>query len=243
MDEADTRSSMLLEARAERADEKWLYYREPVQRYLRGLGCAEQDLEDLTHDILVRLHTYIVAGYDRSRAFRPYFKTAIRNLYFDHLRTHPKPETLDSSAAVAEERLEDRDLAPLVAYARIVYGQFAGEVTGQDAKDCTLLHAWLVEGVTQDEMARRRGQTGRHMRKCLGRAADRLAEWMHARMNDGDLADLATLARRHGADLDLRGNALRDLFRHLSQAKRMRVLVVLAYLHRQRPTDGIGSSR
>jgi len=225
MDEASTFSSLL------RGGEGWLYYRQPVQNYLRGLGCQDQDVEDLCHEILIKLQTYIVLNYDPTRSFRPYFKAAIRNFYFNHLRTIGvgTRETPDlAQDAPPEDPLTDG----LADYARQVYEIFARDADPQIAKGIDMLHAWIIDDVRQDELARQAKLTPRQVRNHIGQAADALALWMGDRVNADDIADLAAQARRQGLAFDLGPTGLRGLFSHASREKRVRTLLILALIYR-----------
>src|SRR5579862_9125353 len=124
MDDASTHSSMLGAPGAVDASSSWVYYQQPVRNYLRGLGCCEQDLDDLTHDALIKLQTSIILNYDPQRPFRPYLKAVIRNIFFDRLRALAPGRPVCRFAPRADE--ESRVLADgLLEYARQIYEHFA----------------------------------------------------------------------------------------------------------------------
>ncbi len=238
MDDASTRSSMLRGERTDRRDASWLYYHQPVQNYLRGLGCPAQDIDDLCHEILIKLQTSIVLNYDSSRPFRPYFKAAIRNLYFSHLRAHPRADAKpveDLAAARADDADDPPESFPysLAEYARQVYDLFAGEAAPHLATGIAMLHAWVIDGVKQGELAAAANLTDRQVRNLLCQAADALAQWMQDKLHREDLDELAGLARRKGIILDLGSGGYRDLFSHMSRRKRTRALMILAIIYRQ----------
>jgi DNA-directed RNA polymerase specialized sigma24 family protein len=213
----------------------WMYYHKPVLNYLRGLGCRRQDVEDLAHEILIKLQTEIALKYDSARPFRPYFKAAIRNFYLNHLRAQRGMLTLpaldaDGPAAPADDSVEG---GGLLDYARYLYDLFAAEADERAAVGIGMLRSWLIDGARQDELAHRRGITDRQVRKHLTTAADSFTAWMDARVNPADLDELATLAKSHGTRFDVGPRGIRGLFTHLSQRKRMRALMILAMIYRQ----------
>jgi RNA polymerase sigma factor (sigma-70 family) len=230
MQEASTHSS-LMRPHAEAA--RWLYYQTPVRNYLVGLKCPEQDLDDLTHEVLIKLQTHIVTRYDASRPFRPYFKAAIRNLYFNHLRNRTK--AADAAREADERRSHPHDdslMDALRDYAKQVYEMFSADAPEKLKPSVQMLHAWFIDGLKQEEVAKRWGMTGRQVRTHLDRAADHLANWMQRRINAEDLQALADAAES-AAD-ELPPCSLRDLFSHVSQRKRKRVLLILSTIYRKR---------
>jgi|GEM_PF-3623616 RNA polymerase sigma factor (sigma-70 family) len=236
MDEASTHSSMLHTRSNSELGSRWIYYQQPVRNYLKGLGCSEQDLDDLTHDTLIKLQTYIILNYDSQRPFRPYFKAAIRNFYFDRLRagsTTQRP-VVDSRGADEDSQIL---VDGLLQYARQVYEHFAIEALPQLSHGVAMLHAWLMDDLTQEELARRWQLSDRQVRTLIARAADALTAWMQTKINQDDLASLAQLASRQGISLDLEVAGIRSLFSHLSKRKRIRVLMVLALIYR----DGVNA--
>jgi RNA polymerase sigma factor (sigma-70 family) len=233
MDDASTHSSILRTRTGACSTSKWIYYQQPVRNYLKGLGCTDQDLDDLTHDTLIKLQTHIILNYEPSRPFRPYFKAAIRNFYFDRLRVKAslrQPPTERPGAAAAED--PDILAAGLMEYARQVYEHFAIDARPEVVDGVHMLHGWLIDDLTQEELAKRCGLSDRQVRTQIGRAADALTTWMQAKVNEEDLATLADLARRQGISLDLEVAGIRGLFSHLSKRKRIRVLLVLALIYR-----------
>ncbi len=232
MDDASTHSSML---RGERRDASstWLYYQKPVQNYLRGLGCRDQDIDDITHDVLIRLETHILLNYDPSRPFRPYFKTAVRNFYFSHLRARsPSADAALAVDARSERKDDSSDLAGLVEYAEQAYDHFALEAPAELATGIKMLQSWVLEGHKQEQLAAQWKLTDRQVRTHLANAADALAEWMSKRINPSDLEELVQAASGTGGDASAEN--LRTLFTHLSKQKRMRTLWLLALIYRQK---------
>jgi DNA-directed RNA polymerase specialized sigma24 family protein len=237
MSEASTHSSMLRDRR--RSGDAWLYYRRPVEQYLRGLGCAEQDIEDLTHEILIRLQTVVLLNYDPKQSFRPYLKATIRNCYFSHLRSGARATALvDEPAARATDESSPpptRDEAEpgeiLLDYARQVYDQFAADAGRSPG--IRMLHAWMLSGDKQERLAAAWKLSDRQVRAHMARAADDLSAWMRARLNPDDLAELVALARRKGVHIDLKPGTIRGLFNHLSKQKRLQALLVLSLIHQR----------
>lgn len=230
MADATTRSS-LMEPHQDEA--RWLYYRGPVQDCLRRMGCPAQDLEDLTHDLLIRLQTNILLGYDRSRPFRPYLRQAVRNWYLGRLRRRkdverpvPLPD-LDDEPAAGEQ--EDG----LVDYARQGYHIFALEADESMKMGIAMLEAWIIDDVDQATLARHWKLTDRQVRTWLARTADRLATWMHGHLHPQDLATLVERAGRHGRPVKPDPRSLRQLFSHLSQQKRANALLILSHIMRR----------
>jgi DNA-directed RNA polymerase specialized sigma24 family protein len=247
MSEASTHSSML---RGRRSGEAWLYYRRPVEQYLRGLGCAEQDREDLTHEILIRLQTFVLLHYDPAQPFRPYLKATIRNFYFGHLRSRPRATALAEEPAArppddaSEVPPSDDGLDPneaLLEYARQMYDQFAAEAGPRPG--IRMLHAWMLGGDKQDRLAAAWKMSARQVRAHLASAADELAAWMRSRLNPDDLAQLVALARRKGVNIDLKPGTIRGLFNHLSKQKRLQALLVLSLIHQRAQTFGFVNYR
>nr|MBA3710771.1 hypothetical protein [Planctomycetota bacterium] len=221
----------------------WLYYQKPVQNYLRGLGCPDQDIEDITHDVLIRLETHILLNYDPARPFRPYFKTAVRNFYFSHLRS--KVAVADASGTVdanSDKKGDSSDLSGLVEYAEQAYDHFAIEAPEQLATGIRMLQSWILEGQKQEMLAATWKLTDRQVRTHLANAADALAEWMSKRINPGDLEDLVAAASSTGMAGEASSTNLRSLFTHLSKQKRMRTLWLLALIYRQKTAHGAPSS-
>jgi DNA-directed RNA polymerase specialized sigma24 family protein len=234
MEEASTQSSMLREAANRHGPRSWTYYEKPVRNYLRSLGCRDQDLGDLTNDILIRLQTHLLTNYDASRPFRPYFKMAVRNFYFSHRR-----ETVMDRRMLASDELEqvsdkstDLPLSGLLEYAEQAYDVFAADASVELAAGIQLLQQWLISGKTQDMLAAFAGVTQRQVRTRIGRAADALAEWMSSRIHNEDLEELVHFAKTSGIEIDLELSAIRSLFTHLSKQKRIRTLLLLSLIYR-----------
>lgn len=246
MNDASTHSSML-RPNGSRAEHGWLYYQKPVRNYLRGLGCGDQDVDDLTHEILIKLQTYIVLNYNPSRPFRPYFKTAIRHFYFSHLRgrggqggrqvamTPGIAGAACASEAEEEESQAGEDVlaAGLLDYARQMYDHFAAEASAAHEVGIQMLQAWMLGGLKQEQLATRWKLTDRQVRTHIGRAADELARWMQERLHADDLAALAALAKDKGVTLDLELADIRGLFSHLSRQKRLRALLILSLIYKR----------
>lgn len=243
MNDASTHSSMLRD-RQRRSGDAWLYYQRPVENYLRGLGCDEQDIEDLTHEILIRLQTYVLLHYNPANPFRPYLKATIRNFYFSHLRSRPHAAALVEDPAAKSNHgstelrppkpADDADPADvLIEYARQVYDQFAAEAGVKSRPGIQMLHAWMIGGGTQEQLATAWKLSDRQVRAHMSRAADDLTAWMQDRLNPDDLSELVALARRKGVNIELNVGTIRGLFNHLSKQKRLQVLLVLSLIHRR----------
>lgn len=234
MADATTRSS-LMESHQDEA--RWVYYRGPVQDCLRRMGCPAQDLDDLTHDLLIRLQTNILLGYDRRRPFRPYLRQAIRNWYLGRLRRRkdverqvPLPD-LDGELATGE--LEEG----LVDYARQGYHIFALEADESMRMGIAMLEAWIIDDVDQLTLAKHWKLTDRQVRTWLARTAERLAAWMHGHLHPQDLTTLVARADRQGRPVALNPQGLRQLFSHLSQQKRANALLILSLIVRRDRTS------
>ena len=226
---------------------RWIYYEKPVRHYLSGLGCAAQDLDDLTHEILIRLQSVIVDKYDPARPFRPYFKAAIRNCYFKHLRRRNRDAArLDAEPeAPAADEPGEALLQVLPEYARDVYERFTESAEPHLLPGVRMLHGWIILGAKQESLAHAWGLTTRQVRTHIARAADALANWMQARINSDDLDDLVRLAHLQGVSVDLGLANVRGLFSHLSKRKRIRVLLILAIIYKKMNpgTDGASGDR
>jgi DNA-directed RNA polymerase specialized sigma24 family protein len=233
MDNAVTRGSTLKLDREAWARSRWLYYQQPIRNYLKGLGCPEEDLDDLVHDLLIRLQTYIVLRYDPSRPFRPYLKKAIRSFYFNHLQERRKPST-PLARTEGLEGPDPMDLlnAGLVEYARKVYECFAVAAEPRLLTSIAMLADAVICGIRQEELARQHDISERQVRSHLMRAADALTAWMEQRIHREDLDALADRAQRLGVKADLHIDSIRSLFSYLSREKRTRALLALALIHR-----------
>lgn len=232
MDNAVTHGSTLKLDREAWARSRWLYYQQPIRNYLKGLGCAEEDLDDLVHDLLIRLQTYIILRYDPSRPFRPYLKKAIRSFYFNHLAERRKPGT--PGRPEASDGPEPMELlnAGLVEYARKVYECFAVAAEPRLLTSIGMLADAVIRGTRQEQLALTHGISERQVRSHLMRAADALTAWMEERIHREDLAALADRAQRLGVKTDLHIDSIRGLFSYLSREKRTRALLALALIHR-----------
>jgi DNA-directed RNA polymerase specialized sigma24 family protein len=232
MDEASTHGPMLSSQSADDASSRWTYYQQPVRNYLKGLGCSPQDLDDLTHDSLIKLQTSIILNYDPQRPFRPYFKAVIRHVLFDRLRSLAPARAAGGTAPRADE--ESHVLVDgLLEYARQIYELFALDAPRPVAAGVGMLHAWLIQDQGQDALAGRWNLSARQIRTQIGRAADALSAWMQDRIHHQDLASLAAIARRQGIELDLGMADIRGLFTHISKRKRIRALMILALIYRK----------
>ena len=232
MDSAVTHGSTINHDREAWVRSRWLYYEQPIRNYLKGLGCAEEDLDDLVHDLLIRLQTYIVLRYDPSRPFRPYLKKAIRSFYFNHLQERRRPG--GGAVPEVEDRSDPVDLlnAGLVEYARKVYECFAVDADPRLRPGIGMLADAVIRGMRQEDLALAHGISERQVRSHLMRAADALTAWMEARVHREDLDALAVRARRLGVKADLQIDSIRGLFSYLSREKRTRALLALALIHR-----------
>lgn len=232
MDHAITHGSTLGHDREAWARSRWLYYEQPIRNYLKGLGCPSADLDDLVHDLLIRLQTYIILRYDPSRPFRPYLKKAIRSFYFNHLKERRRPQGLQRSAAVEGPEPMELLNAGLVEYARKVYDCFAMAAEPRLRTGIGMLADAVLHGRRQEELAQAHRLSERQVRSHLMRAADALTTWMEERIHREDLDALAERANRLGVKADLHIASIRDLFSYLSREKRTRALLALALIHR-----------
>jgi DNA-directed RNA polymerase specialized sigma24 family protein len=236
MAEASTHSSVL----RDRSTAPWLYYEMPVRRYLLGLGCGRDAVDDLTHDLLIRLQTYILLNYDGVRPFRPYLKTAIRNFYFSHCGRDHTPAAIDPADLPVDGDSDDGDLDALQDYARHVYQLFVREVEPRMKPAAELLHRSIIDDVAQEVLARELKVSDRRVRTRIAEAADLLSRWIDRRINRADRATLVRLARLSGVPLPSVERGLRGLFTHPSRDKRLHVLMILAYIYRHGVVSGTG---
>jgi DNA-directed RNA polymerase specialized sigma24 family protein len=238
MDSAITHGSTLKQDREAWARSRWLYYENPIRNYLRGLGCAAEDLDDLVHDLLIRLQTYIILRYDPARPFRPYLKKAIRSFYFNHLQQQRKPSSPRGPAAPEGPDPVELLNAGLVEYARKVYECFAVSADPRLLTSIGMLADAIIRGARQEDLARAHGISERQVRSHLMRAADALTAWMEQRIHREDLEELAARAQRLGVKADLQIESIRGLFSYLSREKRTRALLALALIHRTHADAG-----
>ncbi len=232
MDSAITHGSTLKLDPEAWARSRWLYYENPIRNYLKGLGCPAEDLDDLVHDLLIRLQTYIILRYDPSRPFRPYLKKAIRSFYFNHLQERRKPSL--GPRPETPEGPDPMDLlnAGLVEYARKVYKCFAIAAEPRLLTSISMLADAVIHGARQEQLAHQHDISERQVRSHLMRAADALTAWMEERIHREDLDALAARAQRLGVKADLQIDSIRSLFSYLSREKRTRALLALALIHR-----------
>lgn len=233
MKEASTHSTLM---QADAESKRWLYYQKPVRNYLVGLNCPEQDLDDLTQEVLMRLQTHIMTRYNSDRPFRPYFKAAIRNLYFNHLRHKRAEEKAYASDRESGHLAEDDLMEGLRDYARQVYEIYRDDAPPNIQTGVKMLHAWIIDDMKQSDLARAWSLTERQVRTHMNRAADHLARWMQRRINLDDLKSLAALG---GDSMHVSGalSSFRGLFHHISQRKRKRVMLILSAIYRKNSAD------
>jgi DNA-directed RNA polymerase specialized sigma24 family protein len=237
MDHAITNGSALHQDREAWARSRWLYYQNPIRNYLKGLGCPPEDLDDLVHDLLIRLQTYIILHYDPARPFRPYLKKAIRSFYFNHLQSRKVPAPARRTPMVEGPDPVELLNAGLVEYARKVYECFSVTADPRLQVGITMLSDAIIRGARQEELASAHGISERQVRSHLMRAADALTQWMEQRIHREDLDALSERARRLGVRIDLQISSIRSLFSYLSREKRTRALLALTLIHRQREVD------
>ncbi len=167
-----------------RADPDWgeiARYEEPVRRFLgaRFPAIPEGDRDDVVQEVLVALKTDLVARYDRARGpFRPYLRTAILNRVRDRLRRR-RPRPLDEEAAAAvdvpddaltAEEAEAIDLeAELSAAIRAFHDRRAAG-PGRDLRLVYVFSGALVDGLSNDAIARREGLSADQVKRLLQQA-------------------------------------------------------------------------
>lgn len=232
MKDATTRWSVLLE------QSRWEYYLQPIANYLRMLKCPEQDVEDFTHEVLLKLKR-IMLLYDRSKGpFRPYLKRSIDNLYVSHRRRRspatmeilPEPvgcaqEGPDAAAALGDMALVD--------YLRKIYRCFAADAQPHLQTGVQMLHERLLDERGLEEIAAGWRLSSRRVRDYINAAADALTTWVQSKVTQEDLAELEDLSRRHGLAVALDLDDLRSLFTHLSQQKIEKIRLLLAVIYRK----------
>ena len=232
MKDATTRWSVLLE------QNRWEYYFQPIANYLRVLKCPEQDVDDLTHEVLLKLKR-IMLLYDRSKGpFRPYLKRSIDNLYVSHHRRRspdtmeilPEPVGRVQEGPDAESTLGDM---ALVDYLRKIYRCFAADSQAHLQNGVQMLHERLIDERSLEEIATGWNLSSRRVRDYINAAADELTAWVQSKVTQEDLAELENLARRHGVAMELDLDDLRSLFTHLSQQKIEKIRLLLGVIYRK----------
>lgn len=232
MKDATTRWSVLLE------QNRWEYYFQPIANYLRVLKCPEQDVDDLTHEVLLKLKR-IMLLYDRSKGpFRPYLKRSIDNLYVSHRRRRspdtmevlPEPVGRVQEGPDAESALGDM---ALVDYLRKIYRCFAADSQPHLQNGVQMLHERLIDERSLEEIAAGWNLSSRRVRDYINAAADELTAWVQSKVTQEDLAELEHLARRHGLPVALNLDDLRSLFTHLSQQKIEKIRLLLGVIYRK----------
>jgi DNA-directed RNA polymerase specialized sigma24 family protein len=236
MENAITNGSTIRQDRTAWAKSRWLYYENPIRNYLKGLGCPAEELDDLVHDLLIRLQTYIILHYDPARPFRPYLKKAIRSFYFNYLKANKQgPPVAKVPVAHVEDPTELLN-AGLVEYARKVYECFAATAEPRLQVSIKMLAEAVIYGARQEQLAANYGISERQIRSHMMRAADALATWMDARIHREDLEALAERAQRLGVKVNLHISTIRGLFSYLSREKRTRALLALTLIYQQNPS-------
>lgn len=239
MGEASTLSWMLKAPRtARRKRIASFYYEKPVRSYLVRLGCPKDDLDELTNDILLKLHTYILIHYNPSRRFRPYFKTAIKNAYFNYVKRKAKPdaELHENIEVLEQDEDEDEDdifLEGLKDYARHIYEFYIKDIPERLKMGAQMLHNWIIDGLSQSELSRQWKLSDRSIRTCINQTADHFSDWLHQRINPQDISKLTTMAARYGCTIDQGVWNIRTLFRHASRQKRMNTLLILSFIYKK----------
>jgi len=232
MKDATTRWSVLLE------QSRWEYYLQPIANYLRLLKCPEQDVGDITHDVLMKLKR-IMLLYDRSKGpFRPYLKRSIDNLYVSHHRrrspdtmeTLPEPTGRVQEGPDAGEALSD---LALVDYLRKIYRCFAADAQPHLQSGVQMLHERLIDERGLEEIATAWNLSSRRVRDYINSAADELTAWVQSKVTQEDLDELEHLAKRHGLPVALDLEDLRTLFTHLSRQKVEKIRLLLAVIYRK----------
>ncbi len=196
------------------------------------MGCPAKDIDGLTDDVLARLQTNILLGYDRRTPFRPYFKQAIRNWYISRQRRLGRiaaPPTPADDTPIHDASLDEG----LLDYARQGYHIFAQEADASLRTGIAMLESWVIDDVEQSVLAKHWNLTDRQVRTWLGRAADHLADWMHRHLHPDDLHHLARCAQTRGHGLEHDPSSLRRLFSHLSHQKRANALRILSLIVRR----------
>ena len=232
MKDATTRWSVLLE------QNRWEYYFQPIANYLRVLKCPEQDVDDLTHEVLLKLKR-IMLLYDRSKGpFRPYLKRSIDNLYVSHHRRRspdtmevlPEPVGRVQEGPDAESTLGDM---ALVDYLRKIYRCFAADSQPHLQNGVQMLHERLIDERSLEQIATGWNLSSRRVRDYINAAADALTAWVQSKVTQEDLEELEDLARRHGLPVALNLDDLRSLFTHLSQQKIEKIRLLLGVIYRK----------
>lgn len=214
-----------------------VYYQGPVRDCLLRLGCPAADADGITLDLLNRIQTNILLGYDRSRPFRPYLQQAIRTWYLGLLRRRKQamPQQVDGDGSAPMDASPEDGL---VDFARQGYHIFAEEADASLRMGIAMLESWIIDEVDQCALAKHWNLTDRQVRTWLGRTADQLATWMHAHLHEQDLQELAARARAQGRNLELDPGGLRRMFSHLSQQKRTNALLILSLIMQRDRSEG-----
>ncbi len=228
---------------------KWLAYAHPTRMILRRLRVPASDIEDLTMDALERLSAK-AALYDPARGrFRSYYATLVRNVFIDYynrlkkewelrekLRHVADTMTLPATGTEAEGELRfgGADIEILIARGRELFEEFiaAQPPTLKARRNAETLHQWVVDGVSQKELAATLGKTERTVRNVVRRGVEAFADWARERFHPDDVALLAKTARvlDDRGDDDPSEEDLQQLFRYMSEEKRRVTLAVLGRL-------------
>ena len=226
---------------------KYEYYYLPTKNYFQRIGCPSDVVDDLTHTALAKL-PQIIDKYDVAKgAFRPYYKQSIRNVYRDYLRnntgkiasrTTPIPDT-DNPAGDDEDSI-DMDL--LRARAREVVDWFLRDCSDLKVmKGMEILQRWVVGGERLEVIARdpHIDCSTRYARRLHRRASDEFGTWLKKRFDPDEWARLLTYGQRVMPTVCARmaddSNALTNLFRWMSERKRMTIMAFLLMLFTSLP--------
>jgi RNA polymerase sigma factor (sigma-70 family) len=209
-----TRSGIL---RGEAGWELIAPYADPIARFLerRFPQMSDADREDLLQDVLMAMKTDLVGKFDPHRGgFRPYLRTAIVNRVRDHYRrkkVRAADHNLDEAKAPDEEHdieEDDADALDLEACLLGALHEFHDKrARSGKAEDLEVLYAFsgaLVEGLSNEDIAKREKKSKDQVKRLLQRARDEILREFMMRAAPG-------ISTR--APLDLSSDLVRRIFR------------------------------
>lgn len=195
---AETRADVLTPTRPGDPEgaRKMVYYRQPVVKFLRSLGCPADELEDLTHDILIRLTQGIAPAYQGRGPFRDYFKQSIRNAWRDlHRARRRRPEGRDPAILdqLSSARDSSRPLEGALARGCDVLRAYYRQAQGREADGAELLLKVVLEGARQRALAAELGLSERRVRARYKKAGRAFLSWLRQRFPATEPDELAGL--------------------------------------------------
>ncbi|MCO5166149.1 MAG: sigma-70 family RNA polymerase sigma factor [Planctomycetes bacterium] len=157
-------------------------YEDPVRRHLRRRfpDLPEAEREDLLQEVLLAMRERIVPAYraDAGR-FRSFLVAAIGNRVRDHLRRRRPGAGVDPDALAAdpsEEEADAIDLEALLVRAAQALHDRCAQASPPDLELVYLLSGVLVDGLSNQALARREGLSVDQVKRRLQEARSALLE-------------------------------------------------------------------